>query len=104
VSIMEFTTIICSLISVLGTIAVSIISARTAKSVKKSEKKEERRQQESMLSLQMMSATMELSVACCNALCGGTNNGNVKKAWDKAEKAAEAYKEFERKVLAEEIS
>ena len=96
--------IICAIISSLAAVTVAVISAVTGSRVKRSEKKEKRRQQESILSLQMMSANMELAMACCNALCGGHNNGNVEAARKKAIKAAEEYDKFEKQILAEEIA
>lgn len=66
------------------------------------DKRSARRAKEMRLSLDMMSATMDLSFACCNALCGGTNNGNVEKAKEKALKAEEAYIKFERDLVSEE--
>lgn len=99
--------VICSIISAASAICVAIISAINIRRIRENEKREKRRQQESVLNLQMTFATMELATAtatCCNDICGGSNNANVKKAWEKAEKAAEAYTVFERQILAEEIS
>lgn len=51
----------------------------------------------------MMDATLQLSVACCNALCGGHNNGNVEAAKQAAEKAKNNYDDFLHKVTSRQV-
>ena len=64
----------------------------------------ERRAEESRLSMQMMDATMQLSIVSANALSGGHNNGNVEVAKAAAEKAQEEYQNFLRKVASEAMN
>ena len=64
----------------------------------------ERRAEESRLSMQMMSATLQLSVVTANALTGGHNNGNVQAAKEAAEKAEREYQEFLQRVAATAIN
>lgn len=97
------TEIVCTIINGVIAITVAVIGYRLTKTKKEEELRNERRKSESLLCLELIDATMELSVACCNALTGGCNNGNVEEAKSKAKKAKDKYKEFERKVLAEEI-
>jgi outer membrane protein TolC len=62
------------------------------------------RQKESLLSLRMMDATLQLSIVSSNALTGGHNNGNVERARQAAQKAAADYEDFMRDVTAHEIN
>lgn len=64
----------------------------------------ERRAEESKLSMQMMDATMQLSIVSANALSGGHNNGNVEAAKEAAERAQEEYQNFLRKVASEAMN
>lgn len=97
------TEIICTIINGIMAIIVAVIGYKITKDKKDEELRNERRKAESLLCLELIDATMELSVACCNALTGGANNGNVEEAKNKAKKAKDKYKDFERKVLAEEL-
>lgn len=98
------TEIITATLSAASAIVVAIVSKRLTNSQKEEEKRAARRQKESLLSLQMINAAMELSVVSANALTGGHNNGNVALAKQKAEQAAEAYALFEHQILAEELA
>lgn len=97
------TEILCTVINGVIAIIVAVIGYRISKTKKEEEIRNERRKSENLLCLELIDATMELSIACCNALTGGSNNGNVEEAKSKAKKARDKYKDFERKVLAEEI-
>lgn len=97
------TEIICASIAGLCTIICAIIGGVSAKYRKKSERRAELRQRESLLSLRMMDATLQLSVVSANALTGGHNNGNVEAAREAAQKVAEEYQEFMRGVTAFEV-
>lgn len=77
-----------------ATVMVAIVEAIAAKGRKDSKDKEMRRQEEMRLSMQMMSATLQLSVVTANALTGGHNNGNVERAKAAAEKAESEYQAF----------
>lgn len=99
------------IIPALGTIVVAIIEAIASRERKDmraaNERAEERaklRTKESRLSMNMMSATLKLSVVTANALTGGHNNGNVQEARDAAEQANEEYEAFLRDITAKEIS
>ena len=98
------TEIFCSLIAAFSAVMVAVFTNRIKKENEKVERRSERRKKETMLSLQMMSATMHLSIVCANAVTGGHNNGNVEAAKEEALKAEQAYKEFERELLSEEIA
>jgi len=62
------------------------------------------RAEESRLSMQMMSATLQLSVVTANALTGGHNNGNVERAKSSAEEAMNEYSAFINKVASKVVS
>lgn len=85
------------------TIICAWIGAKSEKRRKKDERRAQLRQNESLLSLRMMDATLQLSVVSANALTGGHNNGNVEAAREAAQKVAEEYQEFMRGVMAFEV-
>lgn len=87
----------------LCTIICAWIGAKSEKRRKKDERRAQLRQNESLLSLRMMDATLQLSVVSANALTGGHNNGNVEAAREAAQKVAEEYQEFMRGVTAFEV-
>lgn len=95
--------IICACIAAISSIIVAFIGLHIKQSNKKSEARAELRQKESMLSLRMMDATLQLSVVTSNALTGGHNNGNVERARKAAEKVAYEYDEFCRAITAHEV-
>ena len=68
------------------------------------EKREGIRREEALLSLQMIDATMQLSLVASNALTNGHNNGNVEQARIAAQKAQERYKEFMQTTTAYAVS
>lgn len=70
----------------------------------KTAERETNRAEEARLSMQMMSATLQLSVVTANALTGGHNNGNVEAARLAAETAQVNYEAFLQKVAAKEVA
>lgn len=95
--------IICAVIAGVCTVLCAIIGAIANKNQKKSERRAQLRQKESLLSLRMMDATLQLSVVTSNALTGGHNNGNVEQAREAAQKVSEEYQEFMRGITAFEV-
>jgi len=95
--------IICAAISGVCSIAVAIIGFYIKKSNDKNDRRSNLRQQESLLSLRMMDATLQLSVVTSNALTNGHNNGNVERAREAAAKVAAEYEEFMRNITAHEV-
>ena len=87
---------------------VEAIAAKERKDTKKENEKTEQRaalrSEESRLSMQMMSATLQLSVVTANALTGGHNNGNVEAAKKAAEEAMTEYTAFINKIASKEVS
>ena len=88
-------------IPALATIIIAIIEAMAAKERKETKKQNEKsearaniRAKESRLSMQMMSATLQLSIVSANALTNGHNNGNVERAKTAAEHAMQEYEQF----------
>lgn len=99
------------IIPAVAAIIVAIIEAIAAKERRAIKKKSDlleqraaRRAEESRLSMQMMYATLQLSIVTANALTGGHNNGNVAKAKEAAEKAESDYQEFLQKVASEAMN
>ena len=69
----------------------------------KAESREKRREKESLLSMKLMDATLQLSLVSSNALTNGHNNGNVEEARESAKKAREEYEAFLREVAAKSL-
>lgn len=95
--------IICVIITSIAGIITTIVGVAVTRSSKRSEEQIALRQKESLLSLRMMDATLQLSVVTSNALTGGHNNGNVERAREAAKKVADEYEAFMRETLAHEI-
>lgn len=76
----------------------------TKKLAEELERKSDFRAEESRCSMQMMHATLQLSIVTANALTGGHNNGNVEQAKFAAQKAEEDYQKFLQKVAASAIN
>ena len=96
-------TIITGIISAISAILVAYIGARAKRVEERSEKREKRREKESLLSMAMMDATMQLSTVSANALLGGHNNGNVEEAKAAAQKARDDYERFLREVASQSL-
>ena len=95
--------VITGIISAISAIIVAYIGAHTRQMESKAEKREKRREKESLLSMKMMDANMQLSTVTANALLGGHNNGNVEEAREAAKKAREEYEAFLREVTAQSL-
>ena len=94
-------TIITAIISSISAICVAYIGAHAKKVEARNDKREKRREKESLLSMKMMDATMQLSIVSANALTNGQNNGNVEQAREAAKKAREEYEQFLREVASQ---
>ena len=95
--------IITAVISAVSAIIVAYIGAHASRTEKKADAREKRRERESLLSMAMMDATIQLSIVSANALAGGHNNGNVAAAREAAEKARTEYETFLREVTAKSL-
>lgn len=95
--------IICALIAGFSSVLTAFIGFSVKRSDKRAEKHAKLRQRESLLSLRMMDATLQLSVVTSNALTGGHNNGNVERARETAQKVAAEYEDFMRETTAHEV-
>lgn len=101
--------IICAIISGITAVAVAIIGIISSKAAKKSENmskiyqmNQDRRKKADLLVLQMLDATLELSIVSSNALTNGHNNGNVEEARAAAKKAKDDYQAFLLEIMSEE--
>ena len=94
---------ICAAISGLCAVLAAWMGKRMSDSTRRSERRSELRRRESLLSLEMMDATLKLSVVTANALTGGHNNGNVAIARDSAGAVSEKYEQFMRETTAYEV-
>lgn len=95
--------IICAIVTGIFSVVVAVIGLSVRKSNMTAAHQAELRQEESLLSLRMMDATLQLSVVTSNALTGGHNNGNVERAREAAQKVAGDYEDFLRKITAHEV-
>ena len=96
--------IISIVLSSLTMIVVAIINNNANIRAKKEDELAKKREKESRLSMQMMDASVQLSVVTANALTGGHNNGNVEAARIAAENARAAYNAFLQEVAAHEVA
>lgn len=99
------------LIPAIAAIVVAAIEYAAVKERKEAKKERERtlaraaiREKESLLSMQMMDATLQLSIVTANALTGGKNNGNVARAQEAAKNAMDAYTDFHDELTAHTIN
>lgn len=97
-------TIIASLITAIAGIVVAVVETRAAKDRKRTEKRAERRAEESRLSMELMSATCELSVVTAVAMRDHHTNGTLQPALDKAQKAQDDYQRFLRAEAAKAVA
>ena len=96
--------IICAVIAGIASVITAVVGIRVERANKQAEKHAELRRKESLLSLEMMDATLQLSIVTSNALTGGHNNGNVERAREAAKAVGAKYADFMREVTAGEIS
>lgn len=98
------TEVVCTAITAVAGIIVAVVGHRATKQNKRAEEHAEARQRESLLSLRMMDATLQLSVVTANALTGGHNNGNVEHAREAAQKVGNEYTKFMQELTANEVA
>jgi len=96
-------TIITAIISAISAILVAYIGNHAKVVEARNEKREKRREKESLLSMAMMDAAIQLSVVSANALTNGKNNGNVEEARKAAQKARADYEAFLREVTSQSL-
>jgi hypothetical protein len=114
----ELVELACGGMAAFSAIMVAVINRRSKRAEERSIEREERikkyederdkreearaklRRRETMLLLQMVDATAQLSDVSANALTNGHNNGNVERARDAFEKATQEYENFKREVAA----
>ena len=96
--------IMCAVIAAAATILVAVLETRASKDRKRAEIRAKRRAKESRLSMELMSATCELSVVTAVAYKEGHMNGTLEPALQKAEKAQEDYQSFLRDEAAYAVS
>ena len=96
-------TVAAAIISSAALVAVAVIQTHAAADKKRTEARARRREVESRLSMELMSATMDLAYVTSLAVTGGHVNGNVEAAQEKAEKANDKYKEFLRAEAAHAV-
>lgn len=100
----EIATIICALIAAASAITVAVVEKRADKDRKRAQARAERRERESRLSMELMSATCELSVVTATAMREGHTNGTLEPALKKAEVAQNDYKNFLMDVAARDVA
>lgn len=96
-------TIITACISAISAIIVAYIGVRAKRMDDKTEKREKRREKESLLSMALMDATLQLATVSANALTNHANNGNVEEARQAAQKAKDDYERFLREVASQSL-
>ena len=97
------TEIICTCITAGAGIVVALLSLQIKRTNDRNEKRAELRQKESLLSLKMADATLQLSLVSANALMDYKNNGNVEEAYAAAHQVGKEYKAFMQEVTAGQL-
>ena len=95
--------VICAVIAAAATVICAYLTKHVSAQSARAEKRQALRREESLLSMEMMDATMQLCIVTANALTGGHNNGNVERAREASKAAAQEYEEFKRRVTAHEL-
>lgn len=96
--------IICAALAAFAAIMVAVIETKNSKQRKQTEERAKVREKESRLSMQMMSATIDLGYVTSLAVTGGHTNGNVEAAQKKAKAAQKEYEDFLRETAAHIIA
>ena len=91
-------------LSAAATICVAVIETKAAKGHKRSEECAKRRETESKLSMELISASVDLSYVTSLAVTGGHTNGNVEAAQKKAKVAQDNYEAFLRAETAHAVA
>ncbi len=100
----QILTIICALISSGAAVLVAIIETVNGRRRKSSELRQQRREKESRLSMELMSAALDLAYVTSLAVTGGHTNGNVHEAQAKAKAAQDSYEKFLRDEAARAVA
>lgn len=103
-AVVIITEITCAIIAAAALVIVAVVETGNKRRRKSEEIRRERREKEMRLSMELMSASVELSYVTSLAVTGGKTNGNVKKAQEKAEKAQEAYEDFLKTEVAHAVA
>ena len=85
-------------------VIVALIEAVAAKDRRRAKADREMRERESRLSMELMSATCELSLVTAIALKEGHTNGTLEPAVNRAKKAESDYQDFLKDVAAHDIA
>lgn len=96
--------VICAAIAAVSAIVVALIQKRDKADRLRRDAAVARREKESRLSMEMMSATMELAYVTSLAVTGGHTNGNVEAAQKKADRARQDYEDFLRDEAAKAVA
>lgn len=83
-----------AVIAAAALIVVAIIETGNRRRHKTEETRRERREKEMRLSMELMSASVDLAYVTSLAVTGGRTNGNVKAAQKKAREAQDKYEDF----------
>lgn len=86
--------IIVEIISAVALVLVAVIETDNIRKRKRDEERTRRREKESRLSMELMSACVDLAFVTSLAVTGGKVNGNVEAAQKKAAEAQKAYEDF----------
>lgn len=96
--------VVCAVITAVTTILVAIIETGNRKHRKREQMRQERREKETYLSMELLSATLDLAFVTSLAVTGGHTNGNVEEAQKNAKEARENYRKFLREETAHAVA
>lgn len=93
-----------AVIAAAALVIVAIIETGNKRRQKSEEVRRARREKENRLSMELMSACVDLAYVTSLAVTGGKTNGNVEAAQKKAEDAQKAYEDFIRDEAAHAVA
>lgn len=93
-AVVIITEITCAIIAAAALVIVAVVETGNKRRRKSEEIRRERREKEMRLSMELMSACVDLSYVTSLAVTGGHTNGNVEAAQKKAEEAQTKYEDF----------
>lgn len=96
--------IICAVASAGAVVLAAVIQTGNARDRAKTTKRAERRAKESMLAMELQSATCSLALVTAKKVNGRQTNGDVEEAMQKALEAQGRYEAFINSLAASEVA
>lgn len=104
---MEILQIELAIIGLIQTVVLALIARdarKRKKQVEKTERNAELRKEESMLTMGLVSASLQLGVATAEAIRDGKANGSMCRAMESAKTADKKHRDFTQKITIEKLN